>query len=216
MKLFIPYNHITFGPPMRFLLLMFLFPFAALLGQDLVDIQEFIPTIRVENRYATPNNFTGRPLYRTPRVYVHHNVARHLARIHRILARDCIGLVIYEGYRPPSVQRLIDRYAAVCDCPERVEEAPHYRKGLGVDVGLYYLDGLPMEFQTCYDEKCANTSRTYIDYPAHVYHNSAMLEAVMSENGFVPCHEKWWHFDMKSWEFCPDLEVECEELLKKG
>lgn len=179
---------------------------------DLVNIKSVQPQIYVDFRYASDYNSLQRPLYPFAEIYVDRFVAHRLGRVMYDLAKDGLGLVIYEGYRPPSVQRTIESLS--CDnCQARArDDAPHYRKGLGVDVAIYYLDGQICELPTEYGVICPKTYRDYLYNGPNVYHNSALLEQVMCRYGFVPMREKWWHFDLRGWEEAPDLAIEYEEL----
>lgn len=177
-------------------------------GHDLVEVKRHQPKIVIDFRYATADNFFGRALYPFSTIYLERYVAHRLGRVMRDLAKDGVGLIIYEGYRPPSVQGLIEAE----NCAYK-DDAPHYRKGLGVDVALYYLDGQSLELPTAYDARSPRAYRDYYQLPPHVFHNSSLLEQVMCRHGFVPMREKWWHFDLHGWEEAPDLTLEYEDLI---
>jgi D-alanyl-D-alanine dipeptidase len=185
-------------------------------AHELVDIRSFNPNIIVDLRYATYGNFFGKPLYPFYNIFVDEYVAKRLGRVQRDLAKEGFGLVIYEGYRPPSVQAMIDACKCCC-CQEKYKnEAPHYRKGLGVDVSLFYLDGQPMCVPCQYDEISPCSYRDYPFVSANAYHNVHLLETVMTRYGFAPMREKWWHYDLKGWEEAPDLCIEYNELCCCG
>lgn len=200
------------------LLLVFaslLFSHVALWAHDLVDLQKFNPAICVDLRYAGCNNFIGRPIYPCPCncIYIERYVATRLGRVQRDLAKEGLGLIVLEGYRPPSVQCLLDLNRCA-DCREHFgNDACHYRKGLGVDVMVYYLEGQPIKIPSHYQDNTLRAYRDYIYLSANEYHNSWILEKYMTIHGFVPQREKWWHFDLKGWESAPDLNVEIEELM---
>ena len=70
--------------------------------QLLVDVRSLDSTIRVDARYAGPNNFTGAPLpgYEANRALLRREVAAALVRVQRRLAAEGLGLKIWDGYRP--------------------------------------------------------------------------------------------------------------------
>lgn len=198
---------------MRTLFLILILP-VALFAHDLVDIQMYQPKIMVDFRYASADNYLGMPLYPMPTLYVNRYVAHRLGRVQYDLAKEGLGLIIYEGYRPPAVQALIENKCCPDCLPRYREEASHYRKGLGVDVTIYYLDGQGIELPTEYDAKTPKAYRDYANLACHVYHNSAMLEKIMERYGFVAMREKWWHFDLKGYEDAPDLNIDYQELIE--
>jgi len=192
---------------------MFYFVQGPLFAHNLVDLQKFNPKICIDLRFATYNNILGLPIYPSNRIFVEHYVATRLGRVQRELAKEGLGLIVIEGYRPPSIQCFLDHVYCERGLESSKYEASHYCKGIGVDVMIYYLEGQPIKIPSFYQD---SSFRAYRDYPylsANAYHNSYVLEKYMTANGFDPQREKWWHFDLKGWESAPNLEAEYEELL---
>ena len=131
-------------------------------------------------------------VYPGDHIFVHRHVASRLKRVQEDLAKLGIGLIVYEGFRPLSEPSFFD---GCC-----------YSKGLGVDVSIYYFTGCDLALPTEYGDDSPLSRRDWIDLPAHVYHNSATLEKYMVKHGFEPSIEKWWHFDLKGWQYCADYE----------
>src|SRR5438046_9671594 len=73
---------------------------------DLVEIVTLDPTIHLDVRYATSDNFVGRPLYAQARAFLQRPAAEALLRAHRALEARGYGAVVFDGYRPWSVTRL--------------------------------------------------------------------------------------------------------------
>src|SRR5438128_12582651 len=73
---------------------------------DLVELTKLDKTIKLDIRYATSNNFVGRPVYPEARAFLQRAAAEALVRVHRKLGREGLGLVIFDGYRPWSVTDL--------------------------------------------------------------------------------------------------------------
>lgn len=53
---------------------------------ELVELVALDPTIRLDIRYATSNNFVGRPVYDDSRAFLQRPAAEALVRAHRALA----------------------------------------------------------------------------------------------------------------------------------
>src|SRR5688572_8431139 len=68
----------------------------------LVDVRALDSTIRVDARYAGPDNFTGAPLpgYEAPRALLRREAAAALARVQARLQTGGLGLLVFDGYRP--------------------------------------------------------------------------------------------------------------------
>jgi len=186
----------------------------AAIVHGLVDVNTISPRPLLEVRYATPYNFTGRPLYPFPAVYVHRDVAAALQRVQAELAAEGLGLKIYDGYRPFSVQELM--WKAVPD--ERYVSNPakskgKHTRGTAVDVTLVDRMGNELPMPTPYDDFTDLAHR--LNSPSwrpDQRKNSLKLEALMKKHGFIPFAFEWWHYDYKDWESHPPLDVSFEEL----
>src|ERR1700738_3642925 len=73
---------------------------------DLVEVISLDPTIRLDIRYATSNNFLGTPLYEQPRAFLQRPAAEAVVRVHRALAAKGYGLLIHDAYRPWYITRI--------------------------------------------------------------------------------------------------------------
>jgi D-alanyl-D-alanine dipeptidase len=76
---------------------------------EFVDIQQIIPDILLDLRYATSYNFVGKPIdgYRAPVCYVTRSTAEALREVQKELAPMGLSLKIYDAYRP---QRAVDHF----------------------------------------------------------------------------------------------------------
>ena len=73
---------------------------------DLVELTAADPTIKLDVRYATPNNLTGRAVYTDGRAFLQRPAAEALARVQSALREKGYGLVVFDGYRPWRVTKL--------------------------------------------------------------------------------------------------------------
>jgi D-alanyl-D-alanine dipeptidase len=76
------------------------------LKRDLVELVKLDPTIKLDIRYATTNNFLGTPLYTEARAFLQRPAAEALLRAHRELKAQGYGLIIHEGYRPWYIAKI--------------------------------------------------------------------------------------------------------------
>src|SRR5437899_955831 len=61
---------------------------------DLVELIKLDPTLRLDIRYATPNNFVGRPVYKEARAFLQRPAAEAVVRVNKSLREKGYGLVI--------------------------------------------------------------------------------------------------------------------------
>src|SRR5712692_7967964 len=72
---------------------------------DLVELAKLDPTLRLDIRYATTNNFAGRVFYTEARALLQRPAAEALVRVNRALREKGWGLMIFDGYRPWAVTK---------------------------------------------------------------------------------------------------------------
>ncbi|HSE43649.1 MAG TPA: M15 family metallopeptidase, partial [Acidobacteriota bacterium] len=73
---------------------------------ELVELINLDPTLHLDIRYATSNNFMGRPMYQEARAFLQRPAAEALVRAHSKLKPQGYGLLIFDGYRPWSITKL--------------------------------------------------------------------------------------------------------------
>lgn len=173
----------------------------------LVDITSIDPSIRLDIRYATPRNFTGRAVYSRARALLQRPVAEALSRVNGALRKEGYGLVVFDAYRPWRVTKL---FWDITPADEKRYVAPPGRgsghnRGCAVDVTLYDLgSGKEVDMPGGYDER---TPRSHADYrggaPETLRHRD-ILRAAMEVEGFSIYRYEWWHF---SHELCGEYPI---------
>ena len=71
----------------------------------LVNVKKIIPSIEIDLKYATTNNFVGRRIYDYEICYLLSEVAAALKEVQIELSKQGLGLKIYDGYRTMQAQR---------------------------------------------------------------------------------------------------------------
>ena len=169
---------------------------------DLVELAKLDPTIRLEVRYATTNNFLGTVFYSEARAFMQRPAAEAVVRANRALRPLGYGLLIHDAYRPWYVTKMfwdavpLDTRWLVAD----PAQGSRHNRGAAVDLSLYELaTGRPVEMPSTYDE---STERAYADYPGGTTRqrwHRALLRRVMEAEGFTVNQHEWWHFDHDTW-----------------
>ncbi|MCP4589960.1 MAG: D-alanyl-D-alanine dipeptidase [bacterium] len=187
-------------------------PSAAHPDEPLVDVSDIDPRIMIDIRYATSANFTGQPLYPTARCLLRESVARRLSRVQDRLVRRGLGLKIFDGYRPLSVQRkmweIMPDPAFVAD----PAKGSRHNRGAAVDVTLVDAQGRELEMPTPYDDFTPAAHRDYSGgSKASRQHRDSLIE-VMTAEGFTVLDTEWWHFDAPGWRQYGLLDVSLTDI----
>ena len=92
---------------------------AAGLPPGFVYLRDIDPSIVQDMRYAGPDNFTGQPLpgYDAPECVLKREVAQALRQVQADLARQNLGLIVYDCYRPERAVAAFARWARGKDAP---------------------------------------------------------------------------------------------------
>ena len=63
---------------------------------DLIEVTALDPTVKLDIRYATTNNFLSTPFYTSAKAYLQRPAAEALVRAHKKLAKQGYGLLILD------------------------------------------------------------------------------------------------------------------------
>jgi zinc D-Ala-D-Ala dipeptidase len=169
-------------------------------AHGVVDLHGVSPSVRIDIRYATENNFLHKKMYDSARCLLRPAVAAALAQVQEDLQRRGLGLKVFDCYRPPAVQKLL--WAALPD--ERYVANPakgsRHNRGAAVDLTLVDAEGRELAMPTEYDAFSPKTHRGYMTLPKDVLRNRRVLEEAMARRGFVGLPTEWWHFDFRDWQ----------------
>ena len=182
---------------------------------DLVELTKLDPTIKLDIRYASTNNFLGTPVYTQARAFLQRPAAEAVVRAHRQLRARGYGLLIHDGYRPWYVTKIfwdatpIDKRMFVAN----PAEGSRHNRGCAVDLSLYDLKtGKEVQMPSGYDEM---TDRAYADYPGGTPEQRArraLLREAMEKEGFQVFPAEWWHFDYQDWKSYGIQNIRFEDL----
>jgi D-alanyl-D-alanine dipeptidase len=184
---------------------------------ELVELVKLDPTIKLDIRYATTNNFLSTPMYSQARAFMQRPAAEALVRANRELKKQGYGLLIHDAYRPWYVTKMFweatpdDKKIFVAD----PKEGSKHNRGCAVDLTLYELKtGKAVQMPSGYDEMSERAFADYKGGTAEQRERRAILRQAMEKEGFTVYPQEWWHFDYKDWKEYPVMNVRFEEVRK--
>lgn len=182
---------------------------------DLVELIKLDSTFHLDIRYATANNFIGRPVYKVAKAFLQRPAAEALVRVNRELKTKGYSLAIFDGYRPWSVTKLFwgltpeENRKFVAD----PAKGSRHNRGCAVDLTLIDLaTGKEVDMNGEYDE---HTPRSYPEFNGaseEAKRLRKLLRTTMEANGFSIYPIEWWHFDFIGWEKYELLDIGFEKL----
>lgn len=176
----------------------------------LVDLRRIEPSILLDIRYATTNNFTGKVVYPVAACRLKKDVAEALARVQKKLKSQRMGLKVFDCYRPLSVQK---KFWEIMPDPRYVadpKKGSRHNRGYAVDLTLLQM-GREVDMPTDYDDFTEKAHRSY-HAPKSQARYRFILEEAMVKEGFVGLRTEWWHFDYPGWQDSPVLDIPLEDI----
>ena len=161
---------------------------------DLVDVSAVIPDAVIDIRYATADNFTGKVLYPVARCKLRRAVAARLAKAATALRAQDRRLVLWDCYRPRSIQQELWRRVPDPRYVADPKVGSKHGRGAAVDVALVDQAGKPVVLPTKFDDfsLAAHRDHALVGEPGA---EARRLEAAMAAAGWKPLATEWWHFD---------------------
>lgn len=166
--------------------------------EELRDIAQYIPDLILDIRYATPDNFTGTQLYGHQLAWLRPEPLAALVEAADELRTAGYKLVVFDAYRPPSVQR---KLRVFCSDDDYVMEVSNHCRGITVDVTLAYESGSYLDMGTDYDDFAEKSHPGSKNVTKEQQENRLFLAKALEKRGFFQHPHEWWHFD-----FRPDMD----------
>lgn len=188
------------------------------MNDDFAYVDELVPGIRWDAKYATWDNFTGKPVdgYVANRIVGTRTLCAALAEAHGKAASLGFGLLLWDGYRP---QRAVDCFLRWVDQPEdgrtklwhypNLDRAAMFAKGYvaaksahtrgsTVDLTLYHLGTGELAAMggghDLMDPISHHGARGISPVEAG---NRHYLRSIMEDCGFAAYEREWWHYSLR-------------------
>lgn len=181
--------------------------------KELIDLEEYIPGLVLDIRYATANNFTGERIYEEAKAYARKPVAQALKTIQAELNEQGLGIKIFDAYRPyKATVKFYEVYRDTTYVASPYRGSRHNR-GCALDLTLVDLKTrAELRMPTGYD---SFSKQAWPSTPVHdreIRENRQRLIHVMEKHGFRVNASEWWHFDFRGWNKFEVLDIDFEEL----
>ncbi len=181
--------------------------------KDIVSLRTAAPSIKLDIRYFTANNFIGQKLdgYEAPECLLSKQAVEGLKKAQEKLQAFGLSLLVYDCYRP---QRTVNQFVAWAKRLDDVKmKAQFYPK---VPKDRLFLDGYIAEKSGHSRASTVDLSIEGLDMgtpfdlfdpashtlqpkqSAEARAHRALLLQVMEEAGFKNLPEEWWHFTLKN------------------
>ena len=206
-------------------LLLFCFEIAvAQLPKGFVYVEDVVPTIKVDLRYFSDNNFLGKPVdgYKKEVAILTVQAAEALKNAQEELKQYNLSIMIYDSYRPQTAVNHFVRWARdLNDTINKIAFYPKVKKqhlfqegyissqsghsrGSTMDITLVDINTCePLDMGSPYDFFGPESWIANNDLTAQQRANRMLLQTIMLKHGFRFYTKEWWHFTLRGEPF-PD------------
>ena len=182
---------------------------------EVVNIQELDPTIMVDLRYSSKNNFLKKDIYGDlEECFLRKEPAEMLCLANKHLKESYpeLRLLVFDGLRTRSVQKKLWDALDTISLSERTqfvadpEKGSIHNYGAAVDLTLSLENGLELDMGTNYDHfgelafpALEDSLLALGKLTGKQIENRRILRKVMTKAGFSTIDSEWWHFDAFSY-----------------
>lgn len=159
-----------------------------------VDLSKY--DVKISMKLSTSDTSIGEPFYNSNLCLLQYDTVQKLMYAISLFAKDGYKVVIYDAYRPTSVQQkwfdVVRVHKWVAN--PKIGMGGVHDRGTAIDMSLIDADGNELEMPTpmhTFTEASARTSPTMSDTARA---NMEYMTNVMVSSGFTYINSEWWHF----------------------
>ena len=182
-----------------------------------VFVDEFIPGIKWDAKYAGSDNFMGRPAegYLVNRAVISLEAARALKEAQKMAEDIGLCLFVFDAYRPARAVKDFCTWAI--DASDTLRKRVHYpnidksalipegyiaarsghSRGSVVDLTLCDKEGNRLDMGTIFDFMDPLSHHDCPNITCEQTRNRALLRKIMLSCGFEDYDCEWWHYRLK-------------------
>lgn len=161
---------------------------------DLVDVASAIPDAVIDLRYATTRNFVGEALYPAARCKLRRTVAARLAKAAELLRAQDRRLLIWDCYRPTSVQQILWDRAPDKRYVANPKSGSRHSRGAAIDLAVVDAEGAAVVLPTEFDD-FSKAAHRVLALRGERGREARRLASAMRRAGFIGIALEWWHYD---------------------
>jgi len=180
---------------------------------ELIEIKKAIPTVKLDIRYATRDNFMHQVMYKQARAFARKPVVEALKKIQKELNKKGYGLKIFDGYRPYAITVEFYKKASDKNFVANPAKGSKHNRGCAVDLTLINLKtGKELAMPTPYDSFSAAAAAKYDNVSSEARRNRDFLMAIMAKYQMNVLENEWWHYDFSNWRKYDLMDIPFEKL----
>lgn len=162
---------------------------------EIVKVIDYIPDIHVDLRYAGENNLSGIEIYDYKDAYLRYGTVKKLAKVQAKLREQGLSLLIWDAYRPYSMQHKL--YMILPECATNPQNGKYvaFNTGGTLALAIVKADGSALPLPSDFDEDGSKADRDFSDLSSERAKYAKLLDELMTANGFEQyLTTKWYRY----------------------
>lgn len=177
---------------------------------SLIKISEHELDVVIDLKYATHENFTGKPIYQKAICCLHREAVGKLKKAVTLAKHLGYKIKIWDAFRPSEAQWKMWEHTPDPIYLTHPEKGSPHGRGVAIDLTLLNSEGNELDMGTAFDDfrPLAHHANTEISPQAQL--NRFVLLGIMSAAGWDFYQNEWWHyqlFDAKNYPLLSDREL---------
>lgn len=178
---------------------------------SLIEITTASHGVELDLKYATADNFTGKPVYRRASCYLHTEAEKLLVVARDIAATQGYRLRIYDAFRPSEAQWKLWKHTPDPDFLADPRRGSPHSRGVAVDLTLVnQATNAVLDMGTGFDAFTPKSHHGNTLVSPLAQKNRLLLMGVMTTAGWDFYRNEWWHyqlFDSRDYELFGDADL---------
>ena len=164
--------------------------------QALVEITADSHGVILELAYATPENFTAKPVYSRAVCYLHADAEKRLRTAADLARRQSLRLKIFDAFRPSEAQWVLWNHTPDPEFLADPRRGSPHSKGAAVDLTLVDQSGRELDMGTGFDTFSPLSHHASTDISHEAQRNRFLLLGLMTSAGWDFYSREWWHYQL--------------------
>ena len=160
-----------------------------------VDIKDIDPTILIDLKYATQDNFLKEAVYDCAKCYLRKSTAQALSDANKFFMERGYRIKVFDCYRPHDVQKKMWKIVPNPNYVANPASGSVHNRGGAVDLTLVDLNGDELDMGTPFDFFGPQAGHYYQNLPPQVKANRTLLRDGLRKYGFLQMITEWWHYN---------------------
>ncbi len=147
-------------------------------------------------KYATADNFTGKPIYQRESCYLHPEAEILLKTVVKIAGGLSLKLRVFDAFRPSEAQWILWEHRPDPDFLADPHHGSPHSRGAALDLTLVNSSGEALDMGTQFDAFTPRSHHGNMQISAEAQRNRALLLGIMTTAGWDFYKNEWWHYQL--------------------